>query len=182
MKKALTIILLLAFAFNSFALAESSHTTGNISVVGAAVESALENGFNRYKDIQAMFDNALSNGYDYCNVSLNQTYTALMINVAIDGLASALRTLESSVGEEANAILMQAKESVFDHCNAIIEMCKMFGRDDISFMFKILDDKSLMESGSIERDLVTIAVVGGEVKGFVTSIDAWDEVTEKDAE
>lgn len=176
MKKLLCVVfLLVSLVFCVSVDAESSSASVNHDVVQAMLESALENGFSSHKDLQAMLDNALLNGYDYFDVRYNETSNSFWIEVAIDGFASALSSLENSKSEDAAKNLMQAKETIISHCNAILDLFEMVGHEDINFIFEIVDDDPLFEYGMAEMNLIVIRVFDGKSSVLTTQIDAWKE-------
>lgn len=171
MKKMLVIVSLL-LALSASACAESPVVSNDVAY--AMLESALENGFSPNKDIQAMLDNAWMNGYDY--FSIKQTPEGFWVKVAVYGLREALTEWENINSDEAQTVLMQAKETVFSHCQSILDLNKMVGRDDLNIMFLFLDDEPLTQHGISEMNLAIIRYLSGEEMSMIyTQIEAWKD-------
>jgi len=133
------VILLLSLSVP--ACAESLPVSVNNDVVQAMLESSLENGFSPQKDLQAMLNNALLNGYDYSSVTYIEASNTFKVELAIDGFSSAVTSLVNSKSDDAAKEIAQAKEAVISHYEAILDLFGMVGRDDINCFFKLLDDE-----------------------------------------
>ena len=175
MKKLFCAVFLFLILSSSVPVGAESSFSVSGEVVKSALESSLENGFSPYKNIQAMLDNAMLNGYDHFNVKYNETSNSLWIEVAIKGLSSALKSLENSKSEDAFRSLIQSKETVTSHCYSIIGLLKMLGRDDMGFILEIIDDGPFYEYGIADMNLVMFRAVDGEAKIIYSKIEAWKE-------
>lgn len=161
--KKIFVLLLVALFLPCNVFADSSNVFVSNDAARAVMESTLKNGFSQNKDVQTMIDNAFLNGFDYVEIEISDN-GAMNIKVAINGLASALPALKNGEGAEV-------KEMLLSHCATIDRLLQTIGRDDISFMFTILDDRPLVEFGLSDVDLVKIAIVNGEVKRFFSMVD-----------
>lgn len=174
MKKLLFVISLVLALMLSAPVCSASSVSVNNDVVQAMLQSSLENGFSPRKDVQAMLDNALLNGYDYVNVTYNEKANAFFVRVAIDGMASALAFLDKEGSAESICIMMQAKDSLVSHCDSIIGLFDMIGRKDTRFVFELLDDVFLSETGFHQR-LITIIHPDWCERSISGYYDVWDE-------
>lgn len=180
MKKVLcAVILMLSICVS--ALAETPPVSVSNEVVQAMLESALENGFSPQKDLQAMLNNALQNGYDYSSVSYYETTNFIKVEIAIDGFASAVKSLVNSKSKDTVNEIAKAKEMVISHYDAIHSLLIMVGRDDVQCLFKLLDDEMLFKYDIHESTIVTIVdQVGKDLR--VSFHGAWSETEQNQEE
>jgi hypothetical protein len=140
--------------------------------VQSMLQSSLEHGFSAQKDIQLLLGNAILNGYDHVKVIDNKDAGNIVIEVAIDGLASALYALQKDGSEESLNQLMQARDIILLHYQAVLNLTDMVGRDDIRVMFKVLDDE-LLRSGGYEMHIIAVSKSSDGSISILANIEEW---------
>ena len=157
------ISLLLMFAVCFSAFATTPVPLSNDAIV-AMLEASLQNGFSPQKDVLAMLDNALLNGYDYFEVGFaEKVNNAIMVKVSIDGLTSALLSLYRDESEESKQLLTEAEEAMIAHGKTICNLLNSIGRNDILLQLRFLDDFVLHEYGLPLEHFFIIYYNNGEV-------------------
>lgn len=169
MKKKVCLFVLLLFVFVSVFSASAETTPVAISneIMEFMLETTLENGLNQHKDVQVLLNNAIQNGYDYCNVTYSdKTTSSFKIEIAVDGLCSSLLALKNADEEE----FLLAKDTIVSHCLSIYDLCQAAGREDINIVFKILDDRQLFKYGIADSCFLYVFIKDGEVNRFVETL------------
>lgn len=137
-----------------------------------ALEEALRSGASSPKDVQSMLDNAWRNGYDHCRASASRNGDSFVIEIAVRGLAPALRALAASDDGQA---FMQARELLLAHCRSVIGMLQGSGAENLQFSFVLLDDTRALENEyAAGTALMTITVMGGQPVRVESVWEAWN--------
>lgn len=137
-----------------------------------ALEEALRLGASSPKDVQSMLDNAWRNGYDHCRASASRNSDSFVIEIAVRGLAPALRALAASDDGQA---FMQARELLLAHCRSVIGMLQGSGAENLQFSFVLLDDTRALENEyAAGTALMTITVMGGQPVRVESVWEAWN--------
>lgn len=137
-----------------------------------ALEAALRSGASSPKDVQSMLENAWRNGYDHCRVSASRSGDSFVIEIAVRGLAPALRALAASDDGQA---FMQARELLLAHCRSVIGMLQDSGAENLQFSFVLLDDTRALENEyAAGTALMTITVVGSQPVRVESVWEAWN--------
>lgn len=172
MKKYVYIAVLLAAMFAVFGYI-SAYADGSINL--RALESSLENGFSTPKDLQIMLHNAWLNGYDHCRVSPSQEGDSFVVEVAVRGLADALRTLSRSESEQDALMLMQARDTFLTQCQSLCKMLVEEGWDDLHFSFVLMNDNEVLQNEYASHAVIASITVTNSQPVFMESkLEAWN--------
>lgn len=140
-----------------------------------ALEASLENGFSTPKDLQTMLHNAWLNGYNHCRVSPSQDGDSFVIEVAVRGLAAALRTLSRSESEQDALMLMQARDTFLTQCQSLCKMLVEEGWDDLHFSFVLMNDNEVWQNEYASHAVIASITVTNSQPVFMESkLEAWN--------
>lgn len=154
MKKCLALLLVL-LSLLSAASAEAPARANN-AAVQAMLEATLANGAGIRKDPLAMLENAWRNGFDYFEVSCDEESGLFRIRMGIQGFQSAVTSIVNGGGEEAAHLLEALEANVLSKCQSIREMLAMVGREDIHFIFYLIEDETYYECGMKDFSNITV--------------------------
>lgn len=139
------------------------------------IEEKLLNGSSSPKDIQIMLENAWLNGYDHCKVSRSEESDSFVVEVAVRGLASSVRTLARSEDESDITALMQIRDTLLTHCRSVVDW---MNENDICashFSFVLVDDgKVLQHEYASGAAIASITVSDGKAVRVESVIEPWN--------